>query len=156
MKILSYLTMCESKAIQFLFQPEKYPGLVIRNPVDRIFLLWRNHTLEDYCSWPIFKSCHDYYLRRVIWEQRTLYKLSKPKTYGAEIKMPHHLLNAILKTFDQIQFKTFNNDKGMNIDGIVCGITTATDTMEWWNDSIQDPTLIQWHSNAISQWEQLL
>jgi len=144
-------------AKELLFHPYKYPGIYLRNHDEIKFLLWKNNTLGDFCSWALFCSDQKYYVRRVLLKQDGLFKLKDQITFGAEAILKQELA---LSLIDNVSILNINNnmhiEKNIYIDGIVNGIIMKNHEIQWTeNDTEMDFRISKWHTECVIEFEKL-
>ncbi len=149
----------ELQAFNLLFYPERYPGLVKREPDNIKFLLWHNNVLGDYTSWSLFVLDTQYYVRRICWKQYTPYKLATPQTYGAENIFSKEVSTSIIEKFSSFELDNFKNKSKIpliSIDSSEFGILANPYKIHWMNEPPQELVeLASWHKNTIAQFEAL-
>jgi hypothetical protein len=155
------MKMHNETGLERLFHPEKYPGLLVRDLAERTILLWRNNSLGNFCSWSIFSDTSTCYLRRIIWEQYTQFKLIDPSTYGAEVIISKQLSNKILTGFynNLIEMNDYMNrlKSALVIDGIYYGVITPTERLKWLGGTVgENENLHKGCLDAILQLEEFL
>lgn len=147
----------EQKALQLLFQPENYPGLVKRKSSEMELLLWSNNSLGDFTSWSLFQAEPNYSCRRVRWNQRAPYRLLEPETHAVEIILPKKIVESILIKFSEISFITHESSSGIMIDGIEYGVIRKDKKINWnsGREAIYFMQLIEWYNSTVDLLEEL-
>lgn len=156
-------SIVEALALNKLFHPDIYPGLLKRSVSDMIFLLWKNNTLGDYISWSLFQAVSDkYYVRKIIWKQQAINKANIPVTYAAECLIPNQSVISIVNDLNQLKINNIINlqseSYGLIIDGIVSGFIYNNQKISWRDNGNEQHELcpvINWYQNVINYLEEL-
>lgn len=134
--------------------------MVGRNREEIVFLLWENNMLGDYITWSLFISQKKYYLRRIIWKQRSPYKLETPEIYCQERQLPNKILNDIIGeflSFDLASLEKINKEqKYLVIDSVEYGICLRDKRISWHHSSNKMAELVKWHTASLAQFKKWL
>ncbi len=88
-----------------------------------VMQIWRNDSLNDFCTWTLFQQERSYILRTVIWKQNFEYKLKKPITYASDTLLDNPLANELEALAKELMCtERDKNKQQLTIDGIFYGI----------------------------------
>lgn len=155
-------TAQEGNATGLLENPLRYPGLPRKKSPKVLLRVWRYPAFEPHCSWTVIEDKKQYFLRRVVWDQRTGgISPDAKKMYGAEAQLDESVLDALQEGLWAITLPAFILVNTVGIDGVSNGIEVgnymASARFSWWCDPPTEWAPLQaWHNEAIQVFERLL
>lgn len=146
----------QNMALDRLFLSYEYPGLEKREVKDLLLLLWKIDTLSDSSTWSLFQSNGIYFLRKIKLQNRNLYHLLEPDTFGSEKYITNEnalkLINSLPTSVPEL-----DESKELIIDGIKCGIISSNINVEWWHKTSQTISPIEsWIIDTVGKFDSFI
>ncbi len=144
-----------------LLNAEEYSGLPHRRKSDVILRIWSFPALAPCRSWTVFNEKGNYFLRRIVWDQRSKKQFVDPLTFGTEKQISSNIIEPLLNELSQIEIPIFKPVSTIGIDGVNSGVEyggyNASAKLSWWCDPPESwETLQNWHAKAMAQFDNFL
>ncbi len=148
--------IAQNTALNRLFLSYEYPGLEKREVKDLLLLLWEIDTLGVSSTWSLFHADGMHFLRKIKLQNRKLYHLLDPDTFGSEKSISNEIALKLMSSLPNSSME-LDESKGLIIDGIKCGIISSSFHAQWWHKTSHPISLIEsWFIDALRKFDSLI
>jgi hypothetical protein len=144
----------EEEARWLLERPLDYPGLVERRGASQEVRIWRSPSFDPESSWTIIEDKGEWYVRRVVYVQRSVAGEFWHDTFASEGRLAEALALSLIRDLRAIRIEPFVKLGGLGLDGATHGVETTTFMVQvrlsWWGKAPEEwSALRSWYRAAI-------